>query len=67
MLTTDAVIPSASCQANGCEQTGSAGGPVQHETYAVPGDIDGLKVRVFLCPKHREELSRLRKEKQNRA
>lgn len=67
MLTTGAVIPGVSCQANGCEQTGSAGGPVQHETHAVPGDIDGLKVRVVLCAKHREELSRLRNEKQNRA
>jgi hypothetical protein len=67
MLTTDAVIPGASCQADGCEQAGSAGGPVQHETYPVAGDIDGLKVRVVLCAKHREALSRLRKEKQNRA
>lgn len=67
MLTTGAVIPGVSCQANGCEQKGSAGGPVQHETYPVAGDIDGLKVQVFLCPEHRKELKRLRDAKRNRA
>jgi hypothetical protein len=65
MLTTDSVIPGASCQAEGCKQAGGAGGPVQHETHPVAAEIDGLKVRVVLCPKHREELSRLREKKQH--
>jgi hypothetical protein len=63
MNTTDSVLPGHPCQADGCEQSGSAGGPVQHGTSPVPAEIHGMKIRVYLCPTHRDELKGLREPK----
>ncbi|HVO52028.1 MAG TPA: hypothetical protein VMV60_13620 [Thermoanaerobaculia bacterium] len=58
MPKTDDIQTERPCQAVGCAGKGSADDPERHEVLATQVRIGGLRIAIYLCERHRRELSK---------